>query len=64
MKLHLASGNGHKAAEFATLVSSAGLPVEIISARSVGGMPEVVEDTGTFSGNARKKARALRARLP
>jgi len=64
MKLHLASGNGHKAAEFSALVSSAGLPVEIISARSVGGMPEVAEDTGTFSGNAHKKARALRDHLP
>ena len=27
-------------------------------------MPEVIEDTGTFVGNARKKARALLARLP
>ena len=27
-------------------------------------MPHVVEDTGTFAGNARKKARALRERLP
>jgi len=27
-------------------------------------MPEVVEDTGTFAGNARKKAAALRALLP
>lgn len=27
-------------------------------------MPEVAEDTGTFIGNARKKARALRAKLP
>jgi XTP/dITP diphosphohydrolase len=27
-------------------------------------MPDVVEDTGTFVGNARKKAVALRAKLP
>ena len=27
-------------------------------------MPAVVEDAGTFAGNARKKAEALRARLP
>jgi XTP/dITP diphosphohydrolase len=27
-------------------------------------MPEVVEDTGTFVGNARKKAEALRTQLP
>jgi len=34
------------------------------SAAALGGMPPVVEDTGTFEGNARKKARALAARLP
>jgi len=36
----------------------------IYSARAVGGMPPVVEDTGTFTGNARKKAHALRELLP
>ncbi len=40
------------------------LALEIVSARAVGGMPPVEEDTGTFLGNARKKALALRARLP
>ena len=40
-----------------------GLPVEIVSARAVGGMPAVEEDTGTFVGNARKKALALRSKL-
>ena len=64
MKLHLASGNAHKVAEFSTLVTATGLPLEIISARTAGGMPEVAEDTGTFPGNARKKARALHALLP
>ncbi len=64
MKLYLASGNAHKAAELQGLVTAGGLNVEIISARAVGGMPEVVEDTGTFVGNARKKALALRAKLP
>jgi len=64
MRLHLASGNAHKAEEFAALVAAAGLPIEIVSARAVGGMPEVAEDTGTFAGNAAKKARALRAQLP
>jgi|GEM_PF-5577148 len=34
------------------------------SAAALGGMPPVVEDTGTFEGNARKKARALAALLP
>ena len=64
MRLHLASGNAHKAAEFATLAASAGLSVEIVAAQGVGGMPAVAEDAGTFVGNARKKARALLARLP
>jgi XTP/dITP diphosphohydrolase len=64
MRLHLASGNPHKAEEFAALAAQAKLPVQIISARTVGGMPPVVEDAGTFIGNAAKKARALRALLP
>src|SRR6266542_2610432 len=78
MRLHLASGNLHKAAELqAPANETAGkrasekaaarveqAPIEIVSARLVGGMPEVIEDTGTFVGNARKKARALRERLP
>jgi XTP/dITP diphosphohydrolase len=45
MRLHLASGNAHKAEEFAALAAQAKLPVEIVSARTVGGMPPVVEDT-------------------
>jgi len=40
------------------------LPLEIISAAEVGGMPPVVEDAGSFVGNAGKKARALKERLP
>ncbi len=64
MKLFLASGNAHKAAELQALALAGGLDVEIVSARAVGGMPEVVEDTGTFVGNARKKALALRTKLP
>ncbi len=64
MKIYLASGNAHKAREFQALADSAALPVEIISAVAVGGMPSVAEDTGTFAGNARKKARALKERLP
>src|SRR4051812_34084286 len=64
MKLFLASGNAHKAAELQGLAKAAALPLEIVSARVVGGMPDVVEDAGTFVGNARKKALALRAKLP
>jgi XTP/dITP diphosphohydrolase len=68
MKLFLASGNAHKVAELQGLANESPasrlLHIEIVSARAVGGMPEVAEDTGTFVGNARKKALALRAKLP
>lgn len=62
--LHFASGNAHKAAELQSLADASGLRVKITSARDVGGMPAVPEDTGTFEGNARQKAIALQARLP
>jgi XTP/dITP diphosphohydrolase len=61
---YLASGNAHKVAELQALARASALGVEIRSAREVGGMPPVEEDTGTFVGNARKKALALRSRLP
>ena len=64
MNLYLASGNAHKVAEMNALAQASGLPVTIVSAKAVGGMPPVVEDTGTFVGNARKKALALHALLP
>jgi XTP/dITP diphosphohydrolase len=59
--IHLATGNAHKAREFQALVDAARLPVRIAAAAK---MPAVVEDTGTFVGNARKKAAALKAVLP
>jgi len=64
MKLFLASGNPHKARELQGLADRTGGGIEIVSAREVGGMPAVAEDTGTFRGNAQKKARALCSRLP
>jgi XTP/dITP diphosphohydrolase len=69
MKLHLASGNPHKVAELSAFAQADARrdgrdPIEIVSARDVGGMPAVAEDTGTFTGNARKKARALQSVLP
>ncbi len=64
MKLYLASGNPHKAAELQALAVRDGLLAQIVSANTLGGMPPVVEDAGTFVGNARKKARALQPRLP
>jgi XTP/dITP diphosphohydrolase len=63
MKLFLASGNPHKVAEFQSLAQGSGLPIEIVSAAVAGGMPAVIEDAGTFAGNARKKAVALQSRL-
>ena len=66
MKLCLASGNAHKAQEFQQLADAGKLrgALRIVSAREAcGGMPQVVEDTGTFVGNARKKARALHEKL-
>lgn len=57
--VYLASGNAHKVAEMGALAARDGLAIEIVSAKALGGMPTVAEDTGTFAGNARKKARAL-----
>jgi len=64
-QLNLASGNAHKAREFAALArlypGPADASLEIVIPPRV---PAVVEDTGTFVGNARKKAEALRGVLP
>ena len=64
MIIHLASGNKHKAQEMQRLANetpaSRGLGVRVAPAEK---MPAVEEDTGTFVGNARKKAMALRATL-
>lgn len=60
-RLHLATANAHKVQEFQRLADAAGLDWQVVPANP---MPEVVEDAGTFVGNARKKAEALRARLP
>ena len=64
MKLYLATSNLHKIEELAAMLSAAGIDIEVHTAEAVGGMPEVVEDQDTFSGNALKKARALAALLP
>jgi len=55
----LATGNRHKLGEFAGLARASALPLRIIGPTEAGGMPAVAEDTGTFLGNATKKARAL-----
>jgi XTP/dITP diphosphohydrolase len=64
LTFYLASGNAHKVAELQSLADASRLRVTIRSARELGEMPAVAEDTGTFVGNARKKAQALRPRVP
>lgn len=64
MKLFLATGNRHKLAEVGAILAACGWTGEWGDASEVGGMPPVEEDANTFAGNARKKARALAARLP
>jgi len=64
LDVYVASGNAHKVTELQALARRDGLAVVLRSAGEVGGMPPVVEDAGTFEGNASKKARALRTRLP
>jgi XTP/dITP diphosphohydrolase len=59
--IHLATGNAHKADEFQRLADVSGLELRVVAAAK---MPPVVEDAGTFIGNARKKAAALKATLP
>ncbi|MEO6993152.1 MAG: RdgB/HAM1 family non-canonical purine NTP pyrophosphatase [Lacunisphaera sp.] len=60
-RIYLATGNAHKVREFQQLAAATGTPIEFVRPES---MPTVVEDTGTFVGNARKKAMALKAILP
>ena len=64
MDIYLATGNAHKAEEFGRLFARAGLNIKVRSARELGGMPPVEEITGTFHGNCRLKADALRAIAP
>lgn len=60
-RIYLATGNAHKVQEFQQLAEISGLAIEFVRPPM---MPQVVEDTGTFIGNARKKAAALKALLP
>jgi XTP/dITP diphosphohydrolase len=54
-----ATGNAHKVAELQALADAFRPRVRIRGAREAGGMPPVVENAGTFAGNAAKKARVL-----
>ncbi|MCR5183617.1 MAG: RdgB/HAM1 family non-canonical purine NTP pyrophosphatase [Opitutales bacterium] len=63
----IATGNAHKVEEFNRLAAESRLDnVRFVSAKEAReqGMPAVCEDSGTFVGNARLKARALQALLP
>lgn len=63
----IATGNAHKVEEFNRLAEVFSLPqIRFVSAKDVleNGMPHVVEDSGTFLGNARLKAQALKKRVP
>ena len=63
----IATGNAHKVEEFNRLAATANLQgVRFVSAKDArpAGMPNVVEDSGSFVGNARLKARALRDSVP
>ena len=61
-QLILATGNAHKAKEFATLLND--LTIEVLPATACGGMPNVVEDGDTFAANAQIKAKAVRTIAP
>lgn len=63
----IATGNAHKVEELNRLAGVFSLPeIRFVSAKDVleNGMPHVVEDSGTFLGNARLKAHTLRKCVP
>lgn len=60
-RIYLATGNAHKVQEFQQLAETSDLAIEFVRPPA---MPPVIEDTGTFLGNARKKAAALKVILP
>ena len=59
-RILLATRNLHKVVEIQSML---GGRFECVSLRDVAGAPEVVEDAGTFEGNALKKAETLAAWL-
>ena len=62
--IYLATGNAHKLREMQQMFAAANLPWTIEGAAALGGMPEVDENAGTFSGNALIKSRALQKLVP
>lgn len=63
IRIILATGNAHKAEEIGTLLRALGAPCEVLSAQTVGGMPDVDENADSFEGNALLKAQALLTKL-
>ena len=64
MKLYLATSNRYKIKEVSHILYAETNVLEIFSPEEIGGMPEVDETEDSFVGNARLKARALRAIAP
>ncbi|MCH8473896.1 MAG: RdgB/HAM1 family non-canonical purine NTP pyrophosphatase [Opitutales bacterium] len=64
MKLYLATANRHKKEELEQILRKANLPIEVFSPEAVGGMPAVDECEPNFTGNALRKAIALKVKLP
>lgn len=59
MKLVIATGNKNKILEIKDKFSDAG-HLEIIPLSEFSGVPDIIEDADSFSGNAMKKARVIR----
>ncbi len=58
-RIVVATGNAHKTEEIADALRRAGASAEVVSAKAIGGMPEVEENGVNFTANARIKAKAL-----
>lgn len=54
LQIVAATGNAHKVEEMQAILAPLG--IEVLSAKAVGGMPDVDEDGDTFAANAIKKA--------
>ncbi len=64
MALYIASSNAHKVKEFQEMFSAAALPIKVLSASALGGMPAHVENGLSFKENAFIKAEALKTIAP
>ena len=62
--LFLATGNPHKVEEVLAILRLAGLTIPLRPAGDLGTLPDVAETAGTYEGNARLKAEAVRPLLP